>query len=174
FRLDKQIAEDRVRLVCGLGGENHFRVTGYFDSARDRGKISDDNAAQFDILFGRYRQLSMDFESGATVTELRFTLSENGLVILHRQKRGLKGTGPEFVRGDITQIEEHAEAIARCIFAPSRHRQIAPPAITATGMTDRDMIIAIGEQMNFRCARVRICKNANATLALSIAGPRAI
>src|SRR5262245_26347355 len=163
-----------MRLVCSLGGENYFRVTGYFDGARDRGKIGDDDAAQLDIFFRRYRQLSMDFESRATMSELRFTLSENRLVILHRQKRGLKGTGPEFARGDITQIEEHAEAITRCIFAPSGHRQIVPAAITATAMTDRDMIIAIGEQMNFRCARVRICKNANATLALSIAGPRAI
>src|SRR5262245_5745551 len=116
----------------------------------------------------------MDFESGATVSELRFTLGENGLVILHRQKRGLKGSGPEFARGDITQVEEHAESIARCIFAPSRHRQVVPPAITATGMTDRNMIIAVREQMNFGCARVRICKNANATLALGVAGPRAI
>src|SRR5262249_9642486 len=98
-----------MRLVCGLGGENPFRVAGYFDGALDRRKITDDDAAQFDIFFGRYRQLSMDFESRTTMSELRFTLSENGLVILHRQKRGLKGTRPEFARGDITQIEEHAE-----------------------------------------------------------------
>src|SRR5262245_56725627 len=119
-----------MRLVCGLGGENYFRVAGYFDDARDRGKISDDDTAQFDIFFGRYRQLSMNFESGTAMSELRFTLSENRLVILHRQKRGLKGTGPEFARSDITQIEEHAEAIARRIFAPSCYRQIVPPTIT--------------------------------------------
>src|SRR5206468_656837 len=82
-------------------------------------------------------------------------LREDRLVAFPRLERRLPGGGPEDAAVQIAQIAERAEAIAGGVFAPARHGQITPSAVTAAGAGDHDVVSAVGKQMHLGRRPVR-------------------
>ena len=106
--------------------------------------VGQSDPPQLDVVFGRNAQLGMNFEIGVTLAELCPSLRENSFVIFGCAQGRLIGSGPEFSRRHVAQIKERAPAIASCILAPAGDGEIMPATVTATGVTDSDVVAAIG------------------------------
>ena len=118
-----------------------------------RRTIGERDAPQLHVVLRRNADFGVDFETGMTLAKLGARLREDGFVAFRRAQGGLVGGGPEFSGRHIAQINKCPPAIARGIFAPAGDRQIAPATVAAAGAADRDMIAAVGQEVNFRRAR---------------------
>src|SRR4030095_17017046 len=110
---------------------------------------------QLDIVFGRNAQLRMNLEITMALAEFRPGLGENSFIIFCRAQRRLISGGPELSRCHVAQIKKRAPVIAGRILAPAGDGEIFPATISAAGITDSDVIAAIGKEMNFRRPRNR-------------------
>src|ERR1035441_121474 len=131
LRLHEQVAEGRMERVGSRRSQHYFRVAGDFDGlARTRG-IGDADAPQLDIVLRRDGDLGMRVESQVAAPELRARVGEDGFVTVGRLQSGLEGGRPEFARGQQADVAEGAPVVAGAVFAPARHREIVPPAVSA-------------------------------------------
>ena len=112
------------------------------------GAVRDRDPPQLDVIFRRNADFGMGVDSVIAAAELGAGLREDRLVTFARLERWLPGSGPKGAAVQIAQIAESAEAIARGVFPPARHGQIAPAAVTAARTGDDDMVSAVGKQMD--------------------------
>ena len=151
LRVHEEIAEGGMRRVRGGRREHHLRVTGQFNDARHGRTISDRDATQLHVVFGRHADFGVDLQPGMTLPEFCARLGEDGFVALGCEPDGLVRRGPDLARRPIAQIHKGPPAIARGVLAPAGDRQIAPATVAAPGATKDDMIPAVGQEMYLRC-----------------------
>src|SRR5438477_11050722 len=112
--------------------------------------IGQGNTTQLDVVFGRNAQLRMNLEITTALAEFRAGLGENSFVIFCRAQRWLISGGPEFSCCQVAEIKKRAPAIAGRILTPAGDGEIFPATVSATGIADRDVIAAVGKEMNLR------------------------
>src|SRR5450432_4354589 len=124
------------------------------------------------VVLRRNTEFGMMLKIVVTLTKLGARLSEDGLIAFGRAQRGLIGGGPKFSRLHIAQINKCPPAVARRILAPPGDREIAPAAVAATLAADGDMVATLGQEVNFRSPRRRICADPHAVFAFAYGSPR--
>src|SRR5208282_1236425 len=158
--LNEQITKGRVKRIRRRRSENDLRVTCDIDgSARSRG-VSDDDAADFDVILWRNSDLCIGFELVVVAAELHPPLGEDRFVAVRGFERRLKCGRPELAARDGTDIAKCTPVVAGTVFAPARHRNVLPATVAATGVCDHDMISAVRQQLQFRRRRVRTGESA--------------
>ncbi len=156
--LHKQVAESRVRGIGGSRRQHDFGIAGDVDGAPRAGAVGDVGAAQFDIVFRRHHDFGVQLDIVVAAAEFGTPFRENHLVVIRLGQGWLVCGGPERTVGRIVfpvaHVAERTPIVARAILAPARQRQFLPAAVAAAGIADHQVIAAIGQQLDFRCARI--------------------
>ena len=168
--LHEQVAERRMQVVGDRRCQHHFGIRRDLDGAPRTGAIGDAQAAQFDVVLWRNRDLGMAVEVELAAAVFGFRIGEDRAVVFHRHAGRLMRARPEFATGDITQVTECAPVIAGGIFAPARHRQHvagagAALAEAAARAGQHQVIAAVGQHLQCRQQRGRGGEHAQAGFA---------
>ena len=158
--LHKKIAERRVREIGVQRSDDDFRVTGQLDGAGPACTIRQRHAAHFDVILRRHGDFRVCINVVVAAAKFGAALHKDRLVFIRRMPRRLIGRRPGRAARNVTQIAEGAPPVARGILAPTRDRQVFPPAIPAAGIGDHHVIAAIGQQMHLGICSVRRLKYA--------------
>src|SRR5690606_17940385 len=124
------------------------------DGARGARVIGDAQAAQLDIVLGRYRDLGVRLEATLAAAELGLGIGEDRLVAVDRHGSGLVGGGPEFPALHVAQVAEAAPVVAGAVLAPARDRHVAGAAVAAAGTGQHHVVAAIGQHLDRGAGRV--------------------
>jgi hypothetical protein len=115
---------------------------------------------------GETADVQMRVDVPVAPPEFRAALREHRLITAGALQRRLLRHRPEFAAGTSRTYTKRPPAIPRRVLMPARHRQIAPPAVSAARRRHRHVISTVGKQMNFRRRRVRRGENPQRALRL--------
>src|SRR6266576_3334638 len=115
--------------------------------------VGERGAPQFYVVFRRDTDFGVNLETILALAKLGTRLREYGFVAFGGAQGGLVSGRPKFSRRHVAQINKGSPAIARGVFAPAGHRQIAPATVTATCVADCDMIATVGQEVHLRRPR---------------------
>ena len=147
--LDEQVAERRVRRIRQWCGEHDLRVARDVDLATGPRTIGDSHPAQFNVVFRGDDNLGMGLVFEIAAPELCPSLRKDRLIGLCRIERRLMRIRPERAAREVADVAESAPVVACCVLAPTRHREIFPAAVAATGIGHQNVIAAIGQELHF-------------------------
>ena len=140
--LHEQLAECRVQGVCDGGRQCDLYIARDLDRARFAGVVDQPDPAQFDVVFGRDRDLGARLDQlpvdAVAAVKLGAPLGENGFVRFRLASRRLRRVRPERAGLDVAQVAEAPPVIARRVFLPARQRDVLPAAVaTPAAVTSR-------------------------------------
>ncbi len=144
-----------MRRVGGRRREHQFAIGCDFNVASTGAAIRDRHAADLGVVLGRYHDLQGGRDHAVGTNDLRPVLGEGHRVAVGLNAAGLITRGPHGAALDVSQKQIAAAVVARGVFAPTRHAQIAPAAIAGAGTREHDRIAAVREQVRLRLSVVR-------------------
>src|SRR6516164_7587101 len=82
------------------------------------------------------------------------------LVLVGHFTQWLMTDGPDCVVSQITHIIELAPTIPCSIFAPTRHIELPPRAITSAGRRDHDAVATVGKKCDrWNCSGIKVWRS---------------
>ncbi|MNS78500.1 hypothetical protein D3C72_1121170 [compost metagenome] len=102
-------------------------------------------AAQLDVVFRRYDNLSVAIEVMLTPLELCPGITKDCFLALRLVQGRLMGGRPIDTAGHVAQVTEYSQVVTGDILTPTRHGQVIATAVTTACAVDHYMVAAIGQ-----------------------------
>ena len=135
-----EVGERLMGLIPAAVIETDLGVAGDFDNTGYAGTIDNGDAPQFDIIFGRDTDLSVQIESILPLAELGTRLGEDGFILFDGLGGRLVRGGPDRARHDVADVDPMAGGIARSIGPPAKDVHVARAALAAPGIREHDAV----------------------------------
>ncbi|MNJ37093.1 hypothetical protein D3C77_319000 [compost metagenome] len=123
----------------------HLGVAGQLQGTATFTMIGQMQAAQLDVVFGRYDDLGVTIEVQLTHLELCPGITKDRFLALGLVQGRLMGGRPVDTAGHVAQVTEYSQVVTGDILTPTRHRQVIATAVTTACVVDHYMVAAIGE-----------------------------
>ena len=151
----EQFGKRRVCRVLSIGTEDEFGIGGEFDFTRTSPEIGYRDSAYLGVVLGGDRDFERGPERTVMPNELRMVFKEGCLVMVRFAPRRLVARRPRFAAQAIAQENVTSPIIAGDVFAPARHIEIAPAAVTRARSRHHHRIAAVRQKMRARNSRMR-------------------
>ena len=148
LRFDEHLGERRVRRIGCVRDHREFHVAGELELARPQRSVGDLHAAQFDVVFGRDRDIQNGFDPGHAPVDFGAVGGKTDRDFSHTgRKRFVRGS-PYLVGLQVADVDETAPRIERGVGAPARHIEVVPAAVASAGIGDHQGVPPVALQMH--------------------------
>ena len=147
FGLDEQLCKGRMGHVGALWPQRKLGVGCDLDVARPASGIGDGHAPNLGVVLCRNEHLERRRQSPVASGDLDAILVEIDGVLVRFDARRLKACRPHGAAARVPKKNVRAAVVSRRVFAPTRNREVAPPAVSRSGRGQHHGIASVGKKL---------------------------